>query len=369
MAATELARIRLPTTGDQVVTPPLAEMDRFEYRVILEGVLRFAYTDEEFDALYRAGPNGPFTEPHRYLRWSFGTPELENEDVVRHRYVFRIPASLGLEEGSVGVRVDVDRLVDQYLIPPSEVRRGISGDMTVTVLRTALAPPSPWPYLVGASAPAALLVGGVAWAIRRRRMYGGLSTDLQAALARIEAKHRAAVAAVGRQSGQLFPFSERLGAVRSGALGLARRLQEIRETRQLMEPHALETEIARLEEQLSRLTDDRARREGEIALREKRRALDLLAEVERAEARCAMRLGKIEAILETATLTLRARRPPPTPSAWVPGPATPAEDALLRELDAEVAAIDEVARGFTETPRGPEVSGTDRVGTSEAEDC
>jgi hypothetical protein len=336
----EIASTALPPTGDWVLTPELGDVGRFRYRVVLEGVFRFAYSGARFDAVYKAGPDGAFTQPHRYLAWRQGgdrrprAPALESEDPVRHRYVFRIPNEWRLQGQSVGVRVDVDQLVNEFLIPPSEVRSALSGDVRMTVLQTPLAPANPWPLIAWTSLPAALLAGGAGWVIRRRMAFRGLSPELQARLARIEQRCRAARAALGPAHGRLFPLEERLTAVREGAVSLARQLQDLRDARRLTDQRTLEAEMTLLQGRLATLTDATARREGEIALGEKRKTLTALSEMERAEARCAMRLSKIEAVLESTCLTLRERRT---------GPASePAEDSLRRELDAEVAAIAEV---------------------------
>jgi hypothetical protein len=337
----EIASTPLPPTGDRVLTPALGDLDRYRYRVVLEGVFRFAYSGARFDALYKMGPDGAFTQRHRYLVWSPRAPALESEDPVRHRYVFRIPAEWRLQGQSVGVRVDVDQLVNEFLIPPSEVRSALSGDVRMTVLQTPLAPVSPWPLIAWTSLPAALLAGGAGWVIRRRMALRGLSPELQVRLARIEQRCRTARAALGPAHARLFPLEERFTAVREGAVNLVRQIQELRDAQRLIDRHALEGAMVLLQGRLATLTDATARREGEMALGEKRKTLATLSEMERAEARCAMRLSKIEAVLESTCLTLRegqtGRRPSPGHA------AESAEDALRRELDAEVAAIAEIA--------------------------
>jgi hypothetical protein len=336
MADTELVSSPLPLTGDWLLTPALRELDRLGYRVVLEGVFRFAYTGEAFDALYRAGTDGAFRQRHEYLQWRPRAPGLEQEDPVHHRYVFRVPAEGQLEGLSVGVRVDVDRLVNEFLISPSEVRGALSGDVRMTVWQTPLAPLSLWPLIAWTSVPAALLVGGTGWVIRRRMAFRGLAPELQARLAGIERKHRAARAALGPARMTLFPLQERLAAVREAAFTLAREIQDLRNVRSLVDRRVLEAETARLEGGLATVADEGARREGELALREKRKTLAVLRELEAAEARCAMRLFKTEAVLESTCLTLRNLPAAPADE--------PAEEILRRELDAEVAAIGELAR-------------------------
>ena len=75
-----------------------------------------------------------------------------------------------------------------------------------------------------------------------------------------------------------------------------------------------------------------------MVLAKKRESLEMLDELRRAEAACSMRLTRIDALLDTTRLTLRSASVQASPSG---------EDALCRDLDAEVAAIREAARDFS----------------------
>jgi hypothetical protein len=236
----------------------------------------------------------------------------------------------------VGVRVDVDRFVNEFLLPPSEVLRSLSGDVIMVVLQTPLAPVTAWPLIAWTSLPAALLAGGMGWMIRRRMAFRGLAPELQSRLGRIEQKHRAARAAMEQAGVGVLPLQERLTAVREGAFTLARQIQDLRDARCLTDARGLEAEVARLQRELRAVPDEAARREGEAALGEKRKTLGTLREMDQAETRCAMRLCKIEAVLESTCLTLRGLKCGPT--------GEPAEEILRRELDAELAAIREIER-------------------------
>jgi hypothetical protein len=138
------------------------------------------------------------------------------------------------------------------------------------------------------------------------------------------------------RDGKLLPLHGRLSALRQGAFALTRQIQNLRNAQRVMDRHTLERGITSFEHHVAALADEGARGEGGIALEEKRKALARLEEMERAESRCIMRLAKIEAVLDTTTLTLRGVQ------AGVS--AAPTEEALRRELDAEVAAIWEVSR-------------------------
>ena len=336
MPDSELASFRFRPDGDRVLTPPL-DSSRFAYRIVLEGVIRFAHSGLEFDAVNRSGTGGPFSERHQYLQWSPLAPVLEREDPYRHRYVFRVPPEWDLRGDSVGVRLDLDQLVREYLITPSEARSALSGELRITVLQAGLTgawaiPPAAW--------PAAAAIAGTAWVVRRRMLLAAPARErsLQEAVRRIERKYRAARAAAGSKEGRLLPIRERLTGVREGARALERQIRDLRRARGLKDRRSLERDLEALQSQLEACADAQVRAEGERALGEKRKSLLLVEDMEQAEARCLMRLDKIEAVLDSTCLALRSAALSRT------GDRTAeAEAELCRDLDAEVAAVREVA--------------------------
>ena len=332
----EIAAQILKPTGETLLTPGLGEGDRYSYRVVLEGMFRFSHNDMAFDAVRKADASGSFTQAHDYLAWTPQTPVLEEYDPASHRAVFRVPAEWKLQGQSAGVRVNVDRFVNEFLITPAEVQSALSGQMQMRVMQVSLAPPSPWPAIAGASLSAAVVLGGVGWLVRRRMTLGGLAYDLQHTVGRIEQKFRAARAAVRPQDRHLVPVQERLAAVKTGALTLARQIQELRNAQNLLRRPMLEQEIRMLQGQLVTLPEGNTKNECEKTLVEKHKALGLLDEMARAEAGCAMRLTKVEAVLDTTCLTLR--------SVQVGATEIPTEDAVCQALDAEVTAIHEAEK-------------------------
>jgi hypothetical protein len=330
MPDTELAAVRLPPTGDRLLTPPLGNAGA---RIVLVGVFTFRYSGMHFDALYRTGPAGAFSRRHPYLDWSPRAPVLESKDVTRHRYQFRFPAEWKLQGQSIGLRIDLDRFVDEYLIPPSEVRASLTGEMVLRVLPLPAAPVNPWPEIVGASLPAALVIGGLSWILQRRMALAGMPLELQRQLERIIRKQRATLAALGSGPPRYQRLGEDLKTVQAGAWTLARRIRRLRNTRSRIDQTSLVVQVGCLQQELARLTDASARDAGEAALVEKRKALTLLEEIERAEARCTLQLSTLEATLDTTYLTLRQLQPD--------GPATPSVESVRCELEAEIAAIAE----------------------------
>lgn len=330
MGIDELAAARLPRTGDWLLTPPLGATGA---RVVLEGVFTFQYSGMRFDPRYRTGTSGGFTLRHPYLQWRPRPPLLESDSVDRHRYQFRFPAEWKLQEQSIGLRLDLDRLVDEFLIPPSEVRAALSGEMVLRVRPLPGAPASLWPEVLGASVPAALLIGGVGWVLRRRMALAGMPVQLQEQLGRILRKQRSALAAASDGPPHHRRLAEELQAIPAGAWAVARRIRSLRDARARIDQPALTVQVLCLAHELAGAPDPTARGAGEAALAEKRKVLSLLEQIQGQEAHCAMLLASLEATLDTACLILRQVEPA--------GPAAAPLERVRRDLQAEIAAISE----------------------------
>lgn len=336
MPEKELAAYRIASDGVWV-TPSLANADaQGEIRFVIEGVMDFAHADERFDAVYTTGTDGLFTKRHDYLQWDGPAPQWEKSETEPHRYVFRVvPESVGGAARPPAVRVNVEKFVEKFLLPPSEVRAALSGELRVTV--TQFVPPvNLWPMIGLAAVPTLAIAGGAGIIIRRRMALQGLSPELQYHVGSITEKAKRARAALPKSSAGTSALAARFDAVREGGGQLIRRIQELRNAQRLVDRPTLENEIARLERHMAQLDDAAAKREGEAALSEKRKALVLLDDLQRAENCAALRLTKIEAVLDTACLTLRSLPPQEN--------SLPVEETLRQELDAEVAAIREVAQ-------------------------
>lgn len=332
----ELAAFLLPPTGETVLTPPLGG-ETGSARIVVEGVFHFAYAGIRFDALYRTQPDGSYTEPHPFLRWSPRAPKLISQDVGNHRYVFEVPEELVRSGQSLGLRVDVDRLVSDYLITPSEVKQSLSGEVRMQVLQSPPPPVSIGAILGWAGVPTLLTVGGVGWVMRRRMRFQGLGADLRERLERIDARYAGAVKAARAGADRLLPVGDRLQSLQKSALGLARQAQELRDARAHLDRARLEREIAAQRERLAGVLDPAVRRDAQSVLAEKEKSLVLFGELEAAEARCVVRLEKIEAVLDSTALSLRGSR-----GHSVAATSARDDDALCRALDAEVDAIREV---------------------------
>ena len=332
---------------------PFGQTDTRQARVIIEGVVTYAPTGERLDALYSTDASGAFSVPHPYLWWNADALVLEQSDPVRHRYVFRVsaPASEG-HTAPVGVRWDVDRFVDKYLLPPSEIRANLSGAFTLTVETVPIAPTPvlPWPLVLAVGVPTALVMSGLTVVIQRRMKLQGLAPDLQMHLGQVEAKLKAARGALRAEDRRLVPIAERLTLLHTGTVALLRQLQDLRNAQRDSHRPRIEADVRMLERQIPTLSDAEARSEAQSALDGKRRTLCLLDEMANAESRCRMRLVKLEAVLDSTVISLRHTRT----TIVRPVPATATEDALCRALDAEVSALGEVARAITRSDAADE---------------
>jgi hypothetical protein len=339
-----LAATNLLPSGEVVLTPPLTDFHANTYRIVIEGL--FHFREIPFDALYVFGPDGTMLRQHEYLRWTPQMPPPVEKDILTHRYVFEVPADWKMDGQSVGIQLDTDRWVNETFETPSTVRQELTGDVLLKVLETPLITPIPWLPIGLSCIPLLGVVGGLGWVVRRRMAFQGLSSDLIEAMARLEKKHRAAQQAAQRLPGltsERAELRDKVNALGAGGFSLIRRVQELRNAQKLVDKMALTRQEAALQERLTTDTnrlDAATRREAEETLAQSRKTLRAVADREQAESRCLMRLARIEAVLDAACLTLRSV--PPSQS------AAAREDALCRELDAEVSAIQEVTREIPE---------------------
>ncbi len=324
--------------GSRVVIPIRSGTSATSQRVEIQGVMRCAYNNQAYDALYACNSSGAGdpARAHAYLSWQPRPPQLEEADVQAHRYVFRFPAmAAGV---SPTVRVDIDRFVNAFLIPPSEVRGSLSGQFNISVRSAAVAEAAPWPLAL-AAVPALAIAGGLAWVIGRRMSAVTLDFDLEAQLARILAKSNATRNAASRADARLVPVRARLKALESGASRLAGQIQQIRGACKLHSRFALERDIAALETQAA--PNSAVPEDILLTMADKRKALASLTDLEKSETAFSARLNRVEAILESALAGLQTVK--------TGAMAAPVSDSVCRSLDAEVSALREAARPLPET--------------------
>lgn len=333
----ELIHAKILPTGEKVATPPLDDAALTDYRFVLEGSFRFAYSDEIIDAAYRFRPDGS-REPvrHNLIAWSPRTPLLDKEDVAGHRYVFRVPANWSMDGQSLTVGLDVPAFIREYKLPDSEILSQLTGELAMSVQSEAIGGALPvwiWP---GAAIPVAGLAAGTAWIIRRRMSFGGLDGDLRESISLLYAKAAAALRLAAKQKRTSRELRSRIAALQRGAVDVAQRLQSIRRSLAMTDPDRTASEIQTLESRLEAPAEATTRHDLQAALEQKRKALAAANELRSAEERCRLRLTKIEGVIDSACLQLQRANVGEKPG--------PVEDTVLRELDSEVRAVGEVAR-------------------------
>jgi hypothetical protein len=347
MAQETIATMRLPLTGEAVTSPVLHAAPGVEYRVAVEGLAEFravpGSSGEVFDACFWAGPSGAFDQRHTLLRWGVEEVRVASEDRARHRYVFRVVPAEGSSPASLTVALDVDQLVSRYLMPPSQVRHGLTGELRVTVLRS-VPPPALSTLLLVPAVPTGLLLAGVGWAVRRRARWMGLDTDARAVLERIAHHEIRARAGLRRlPQGLRGAVGSRLRELGEGARRVVIRLRELRQAAAHVDRGCLERELAFLRPAVER-SAVAVSTEASAAMEQKLLTLRYLDALEADEAQAWMRLTRIEALFESTVLALRR--------ASADGPDQ--ESALCGALAAEVQAIGEVVSRPISLPRAAE---------------
>jgi hypothetical protein len=119
----------LPASAGQAasVSVPLGQSDGSLWRVVVDGNLHFAHTDESLSGDLLA-TGGAFGRP--LLRLGKATPRLLGTDGSR------AVLTSGAVDGEVlQVRLDTDPLVERYMISPSEAARALTGEVTVELWR------------------------------------------------------------------------------------------------------------------------------------------------------------------------------------------------------------------------------------------
>jgi hypothetical protein len=325
-----IARISLPPSGEAVLTPPLDAPAQNEYRVILRGTVECM--SEVFDARYLQDG----VTRHSYLRWSPVEPVLLREDTINHLYEYRIPTETIPQGQSLSLQIDIDRLIDRFLITRSEIVSSLQSNLSLDVVRIPLVAPFPWiPVLTGTG-----VLAGFGWVLQRRMQFQGLDDDLRQRLADIQRKaHQAKRVAVGHDP----VLQKQLNTLAEASLPLARQVAHIRHAYKSIHRGVLETDIETLSHRLQGFpegTSERARQETEATLTEKRKTLQRYNELTERESLCLLRLDKIAAILESATLTLHSAETRTNEPA--------SEEHLRKAVDAEVSAIHMVAQEIPE---------------------
>jgi len=337
----DLAKLTIRPDGVPASTPPIDGAQYSDYSITLEGAFDFTEVGgQSFDAVYRFREDGTILGKHNFLSWMPRQPILQTEDVAGHRYVFRVPQNWDMNGQSLEVGLDFREFTRQFFVTDSEILRSLSGGIQVTVHAEPIGAALPAWMVPALGIPAAGLLAGTAWVIRRRMLFGKLDADLTHGLQALQSKAAAALKIAACQKRTSRELRARIGALVNGAGDITKRLQTIRRSLGMTDSNRTESEIATLEARLVSVKEASTRLELESALDQKRKALLAANDLRSAEERCQLRLAKIEGVIDSVSLQLQRANVGDNPG--------PVEDTVLRELESEVGAVGEVARDAEE---------------------
>jgi hypothetical protein len=261
------------------------------------------------------------------------TLALVSTDARSQRYIFRLPSDGDSRPGSVGAWVDIDRLVTELIITPSDVRASLTGDLELEVWRR----PSHGPLFLLLGLVIVLALGGLAIGRVRRTPAPNMS-DVSAIVRRIEEKYRPTAGAIGDRRLDAPELKSQLALLTDGARDLARHIEAFRRAARSVEPDKLDAEIREAEAQLEETERQDVRQEIEATLAARRKLRELLSDTKAREARYLQRLSKIEAAIDTTHLRITAQEGRMADE----GADRQAIDALTAELESLDRAIDEL---------------------------
>jgi hypothetical protein len=327
-----IAEVAVPLDGREVTLSLPRTVRAGDLRIVIEGSFRSSYNGRTYypRGTDRPRPDSGLLVP--YVRCRPETLALVSTHAPADRYVFRLPTDEALPE-SVGAWVDIDRLVTELIITPSEVRESLSGDLTLELWRR---PTHRGLYLLLGVAVLGALFGLAV--VRLRRAPGADMSDVAAILRRIDEKYGPTARSISERRADAPDLRAQLAKLRDGARNLARQIEAFRQAARTLDPHKLDVEIGETEKQLEETTREDVRREIEVTLAAKRKLKELLADTQATEARYLQRLSKIEAAIDTTHLRLTSQEQRLADEAA----DKQAIDALTAELESLDEAIDEL---------------------------
>jgi len=336
-----VSQTAVPMDGTVVATATM-EAGR-DYLVVLYGTFRFSHNGTAYDArLSTADPQGraPFGQEHDYVKVSPAELVLVESDPRNHRFVYALAPGTAPSGLSASAAIDVDRMVEDFLIPPSEVRRGLSGELMIQLWER------PEPAAGGLLAHPLVRAGGVLLllVIVSLILLARSGTEVAARERRLDGKYRQARAAALAGGGFFAELVRELDSLRESARLIGRSARRYRIGEGTARELALRAEIAALERKVAAAPDERVRADGEAALAAKREALAVVERGQASREHALMRLTKIEAAFDAARARVEEIR----------AGAAPAEGSEDVRIDGLTAELDLVRRTLDDA--GPEVS-------------
>ena len=290
-----VAQVEVPTSGREVALQVPPGVDASDLRVVILGTFECSYNGRSYDAFGLVDQD--LKSPLWYVRW---TPEMRvvERNPAAHLYVLALPEGPAPE--AVTAWVDVDRLVTELIVTPTEVRDSLSGDLRMELWRATR------------TSDALALMGGlvavlgavvIAVVVTQRRAARGMA-DVDAALRRVESKCATAMRTAREREWDSADLQEHLAKLRDGARELAAQVGVFRRTVRGVDDERLERDIARTRRQLEEADRDDLRAEAQSVLEARERLRELVADASAAEQRYLLRLSRIEATIEATTLWL-----------------------------------------------------------------
>jgi hypothetical protein len=298
-----VASVEVPLDGREVTLPLPRGARRDGVRVVIEGSFQCSYNGRTY---YSRGNSGDQTSavsyvmpdpPKGWLPVSVGGWDVRSE-----RVVLMANRSQSLPE-TVGAYVDIDQLVRELIVTPSEVRRSLSGSVRLEVWQR-----QPLPVMPLALAGGLLVVLIGVTVIRAQASRKAAMADAEATLRRIESKYGPAVKAIDDRRRDAPELRSELTRLRDGARELVARVAAFRRAAASADRGNLQAEIARNEELLASANRDDVGAEAEATLASQRRLRDLLVDTRANEARYLLRLSRVESALDAAALWITGQQ-------------------------------------------------------------
>ncbi len=338
-----VASAEVPLDGTAVSLPKMESEGEYKVRII--GNFDCDIDGRSFDAEYRTDAKGEFNQPHDLVQVEPIEAKLLDSNAGRHTYTYGPLAGEDFAGESVTVRVNVDKLVNEFIRTPSEVRDSLSGAMKAELLHTpATVPPGILLAMVGLPLLIVGLVVGVMVDASRKaakRPY----EDVNGMQRRIGRKCEEALTEIGTDEGLFEQLRDRVTQLAEGADELAGHIIAFRQAKLVQSESDIEREIARLQREMQRERDDEmvAQYAGEIEA--KRETLGHLQANQRSESEYLLRLAQVETTVDNLRLKL--------PRLRVQLAETGADQAAVGDIDRELELLRTAISETREHVMGP----------------
>ncbi len=324
--------VELPLDGTAVALRTVAAGVSARLRVT--GVFTCDIDGRTYDACFRTDASGEFSEPHDLLVVRPDGSSPEERDRERHSYLFRPPAGSEREPTNFIVALDINKLVREFIRPPSEVRSSLSGDLKVTLL---VAPPPHAIPVAGAMLAIPVLLVAVFLGLMvhgRRRAAAPAFSDVTDLRDRIRDKSERARSEIGSTEGLLSELGRRVQELGEGAEEVAKHVVLFRRTRALCDADSVKRQIEAMQRRAEAADSEPLRRRCEREIAGKRQTLEFLQANEDREAEYLLRLAGVETALDNLRLKL--------PELRVALSATDADEIAVAEVDRELELLHKI---------------------------